>query len=123
MSPASTRSFAMMNLVANRVVIPVLTSRAGRSLGGRLAVVEYEGRRTGRRRRLVTQYVTDGRTVRIRVGMAERKTWWRNFQSPHPMHLRLAGVDHDATAHVVRDGDGVCVVAELGCTQVGGDAT
>jgi len=122
MSPASSRSFALMNLVANRVVIPVLTSRAGRRLGGRLAVVEYEGRRTGRRHRLVTQYVTDGRTVRIMVGMAERKTWWRNFTSPHPMRLRLAGVDHDATAHVVRDGAGVCVVAELERTSAGGDA-
>lgn len=113
MSPARRRSFTMMNLVANRVVIPVLRSRAGRRLGGRLAVVEYVGRRTGRRHRLVAQYATDGRTVRFMVGMAERKTWWRNFLSPHPVHLLLAGVDHDATAHVVRVGDSVSVVAEL----------
>ncbi|WP_024286664.1 hypothetical protein [Cellulomonas sp. KRMCY2] len=116
MSPAHRHSFAMTNLVTSRVVIPVLSSRAGRRLGGRLAVVEYVGRRTGRRHRLVAQYATDGRTVRFAVGMAERKTWWRNVLSPHPPHpvrLLLAGVDHDATAHVVRDADGVSVVAEL----------
>jgi hypothetical protein len=113
MSPASSRTFFITNVVVNRVVILVLKSWAGRRLGRRLAVVEYIGGRCGRRHRLVTLYVADGRTVRIEVGMAERKTWWRNFRAPHPVRLRLAGEDHDATAHVVRDGDRVCVVAEL----------
>ena len=45
--------------------------------------------------------------------MWERKTWWRNFQEAHQLRLTLAGVEHDATAHVERDGDQVCVVAEL----------
>lgn len=103
----------MTNVVANRVVIPLLRSRAGRRLGERLAVVEYIGRRSGQRHRLVTQYVTDGRTVRIEVGMSERKTWWRNFRATHPVHLRLSGEDHDAMAHVEREGGRVCVVAEL----------
>jgi len=53
MPPASGRSFAMTNLVANRVLFPVLTSGAGRLLGGRFAVVEYQGRRSGQRHRLV----------------------------------------------------------------------
>ena len=113
MSPVSSRRFAITNVVANRFVIPVLRSRAGRRLGRRLAVVEYMGRRSGKRHRLVTQYVTDGRTVTIAVGMSERKTWWRNFQATHPVRLRLAGEDHDTTAHVERDGGQVCVVAEL----------
>ena len=113
MSPVSSRVFVITNVVANRVVIPVLRSRAGRRLGRRLAIVEYMGRRSGQRHRLVTQYVTHGRTVRIGVGMSERKTWWRNFQATHPVRLRLAGEDHDATAHVERSGGQVCVVAEL----------
>lgn len=112
--------FVITNVVANRVLIPVLRSRAGRRLGRRLAVVEYVGRRSGRRHRLVTQYLTDGRTVRIKVGMAEQKTWWRNFQAAHPVGLRLAGEDHDAMAHVERGGDRVCVVAELEPQAVGG---
>lgn len=114
MDPVSSRAFAVTNLVANRVVIAALTSPAGPRVGRRLAVVEYRGRRSGRPRRLVTQYATDGKTVRITVGMADHKTWWRNFAEPHPVHLLLAGVDHDVTAHVVRGGDGtVVVVAEL----------
>jgi hypothetical protein len=109
----SSRPFALTNVVANRALMPVLKSRAGRRLGRRLAVVEYVGRRSGRTRRLVTGYTIDGRTVHITVGMAERKTWWRNFTVPQPLRLRLAGEDHDATARAVRHGNLVSVVAEL----------
>ena len=77
----------MTNGVANRVVIAVLSRRSGRRLGRRLAVVEYQGRRSGRQVRLVTLYRTDGQTVQIRVGMAQRKTWWRNFRTAHPVRL------------------------------------
>ena len=113
MSPASNTSFALTNLVGNRALMGILRSRAGRGLGRRLAVVEYRGRRSGRAHQLVTQYTAVGPTVRIRVGMAERKTWWRNFTEAHPVHLRLAGHDYDATAHVVHEGDLVTIVAEL----------
>jgi hypothetical protein len=109
----ATRKFFMTNRVANRILSPLLHSRAGARLGRRLAVVEYLGRRTGQRHQLVTQYILDGTTVRIDVGMAERKTWWRNFQQPHPIRLRLAGFTHDASARVMRDGDQVRVIAEL----------
>ena len=46
--------------------------------------------------------------------MAERKTWWRNFEEPQPLRLRLAGEDFDTTARVVREGNMVSVVAGLG---------
>lgn len=111
---STSQPFALTNLVANRALIPLLRSRWGRSLGRRLAVVEYVGRRTGKPHQLVTQYSTDGPTVSIRVGMAQRKTWWRNFTQAQPLRLRLAGADYDTTAHVVREGDTVSVVAELG---------
>jgi hypothetical protein len=85
----------------------------GRRLGRRLAVVEYAGRRTGRRHQLVTQYVTEGSTVRITVGMADRKTWWRNFEVPHAVRLRLAGVERDTLARVVHEGNRVSVLADV----------
>jgi hypothetical protein len=113
MSPVSGQSFVMTNVVANRVLIPLLRTWAGRRLGRRLAVVEYVGRRSQRRHQLVTQYVARGRTVRINVGSAKHKTWWRNFETVHPVRLRLAGKGYDAVAHVVRDDDRVLVVAEL----------
>jgi hypothetical protein len=114
MSSSSHQPLALTNLVANRALIPILKSRAGRALGRRLAVVEYVGRRSGKPHRLVTLYATKGRAVRIRVGMAERKTWWRNFKEPQPVRLRLAGEDYHTTAHVVREGNLVSVVAHLG---------
>jgi hypothetical protein len=101
--------FLITNKVANPVLIPLLRSRPGARLGRRLAVVEYVGRRTGRRHRLVTQYSMDGLTVRIPVGAADRKAWWRNFRQPTRLQLRLAGVDHDAVAHVVTVGDEVAL--------------
>jgi hypothetical protein len=96
----------------NRCLIPFLESRYGRRLGKQLAVVRYDGRRSGAPHQLVTQYVQDGATVRIEVGRADGKTWWRNFQSRHPIDLHLAGVDHHLTARVVREGDHVWVVSE-----------
>ncbi len=119
MTPVRTRAFTPANAAAaangpaNRLLIPLLHSTAGGRLGRRLATVEYVGRRTGQDHQLVATYATDGPTVRITVGMAEHKTWWRNFETPRPLRLRLAGVDHDAVAHVVREGDHVTVVAEL----------
>ncbi len=110
MSTSSHRPRAL----ANKALIPILQSRRGRALGRRFAVVEYDGRRSGKSHRLVTLYATEGRTVRIRVGMAESKTWWRNFKDPHPVRLRLAGKRYDTTARVVREGKLVRVVADLG---------
>jgi hypothetical protein len=107
------RSIFALTAAANRVLIPLLESRGGRRLGRRLSVIEYLGRRSGRRHRLVTGYAIVGRTVRIRVGRAERKSWWRNFMAPYPMHLRIAGQDHEVTAHVERENNLVTVVAEL----------
>ncbi len=110
---SAPQAAAAFNSLANRFLIPLLNSRAGARLGRRLAVVEYLGRRTGQHHQLVAIYVTEGQSVSITVGMAEHKTWWRNFATPRALRLRLAGVSHDALAHVVRDGEHVRVVAEL----------
>jgi hypothetical protein len=112
MTPSSHPSFPLTNTVANRLLIPLLRSRAGRSLGRRIAVVEYLGRRSGQHHQLVTRYVKEGGTVRIEVGMSDRKTWWRNFKTEHPVRLRLAGQDYDITAHVERERNRVSVLAE-----------
>ena len=113
MTSGSHPSFPLTNIVANRLLIHLLRSRAGRRLGRRIAVVEYLGRRSGEHHQLVTQYVKEGGTVRIEVGMFDRKTWWRNFETGHPVRLRLAGQDYDMTAHVVRERNRVSVLAEL----------
>ena len=103
----------MANRLANRCLIPLLNGPAGGRLGRRLAVLEYSGRRTGQHHQLVVMYVAEGPIVRITVGMAEHKTWWRNFEDPRPLRLRLAGIDHAGVAHVVREQEKVMVIAEL----------
>jgi len=113
MAPGRNRSFALTNVCVNPLLIPLLEGRAGRRLGRQLTVVEYVGRRSGRPHRFVAQYVRHGRTVRIRVGTADRKTWWRNFAAEFPLRLHLAGDRYEATAHVVREGNDVTVIAEL----------
>lgn len=111
--PAAARAVALANRVANRCLLPLLERTSGGPLGRRLAVLDYQGRRTGGRHRLVTLYSTDGSTVHITVGMPEHKTWWRNFETPRPLRLRLAGVDHEAVGHVVREQGRLGVVADL----------
>ena len=113
MKSATRHSFPLTNVVANPILIPLLKSWLGRRLGQRLAVVEYVGRRSGDRHQLVTQYVRNGTTVCILVGSADHKTWWRNFLTPQSMRLHLAGDSHDVTAHAMREGDHVTVVAVL----------
>ncbi|MFK5689373.1 nitroreductase/quinone reductase family protein [Ornithinimicrobium sp. LYQ92] len=119
MTPARIRRFTPTSAalaatrLANRCLIAVLEGPAGGVLGRRLAVVRYTGRRTGRNHELVVAYTVDGPAVRIAVGMAEHKTWWRNFKDPRGLRLRLHGVEHDAIAHVVNDRDQVMVIAEL----------
>ena len=105
--------FFITTTVANPVLIRLLHGRLGARLGRRLAVVESVGRRTGHRHRLVTQYSLHGSTVRIGVGDADRKSWWRNFEQPARMRLRLAGEDHDAIAHAIPSDAGVVVEASL----------
>ena len=97
----------------NRVLLPLLRRAPGRWLGRRLAVVEYRGRRSDRPTTVVTGYAGTGSRVVITVGWPDRKTWWRNFETPHPVHLRLAGEEHDATAQVERVGAVVRVLVDL----------
>jgi len=113
MTSGARQAFPLTNVVANPILIPLLKNWLGRRLGRRLAVVEYVGRRSGDRHQLVAQYLRNGTTVRIRVGAADHKTWWRNFSTPRPMRLHLTGECHDVTAHAMREGDRVTVVAVL----------
>ena len=106
--------FKLTNRLVNPVLAWVLTLRAGRVLGRRLAVVEYVGRRSGEQRRLVTIYRRRGGAVEIPVAFPDRKAWWRNFAEPQPIHLHVAGQHLAGTARAVRDAAGVRVVVDVG---------
>jgi hypothetical protein len=82
---------ALTNRFANPVLRRLLRSTAGRSLGRHLAVIRYTGARTGQPRELVAGYARTGTRAWIWVGGAEVKRWWRNFRTPAPVGVWLAG--------------------------------
>lgn len=112
-TPGTGTEAPVTNGAVNRLLVSLLDGPAARGLGHHLAVVEYRGRRTGVRRRLVVLYSADGDLVSITVGRAEHKTWWRNFENTRAIRLRRAGVDHEGIAHVVRSAGRVTVLVRL----------
>src|SRR5262245_30558640 len=106
---ARGHGFWFTNRVVNPVLRTVLRSPLGRIAGRKLGLLSYAGRRSGRPRSLVVQYLRDRDTVWIVPVDAGRKRWWRNFVTPQRVELRLAGqpVHGDACAYpaaAVRDG-------------------
>ena len=89
----------------NAVVLAVLRSPAHRLLSGVAVELRYTGRRSGRQYVLPVQYARDGSRVVIVPQDANSKTWWRNFRSPQPVTVRLAGRLRQGTARVVDRGD------------------
>ena len=105
--------FVLTNRIVSPMLLTLLKGKACAVLGRSLAVVGYHGCWTGEPHELVAQYRLDGSTVRIPIGVAGHQRWWRNFTTPHPMTLRLAGRDYLVLAHVERNAGAVTVTADL----------
>ena len=85
--------------------------RWGRAVRGRLTVLTYTGRRSGRTFSTPVAFRRGGSTVTIPVAMPERKTWWRNFTGEGgPLSLELD--------EVVRTGHAVAAVDARGRVAV-----
>jgi deazaflavin-dependent oxidoreductase (nitroreductase family) len=89
----------------NAVVLAVLRSPVHRLLSGLALELRYTGRRSGREYVLPVQYVRAGGRIVIRPQAAQRTSWWRNFQTPGPVGVRLAGRMYHGTARVVNQDD------------------
>ena len=74
-----------------------------RLLGKAIAVLSLTGRRSGARYTIPVSYQRDGTSVRIITKRA--RTWWRNLIGGAPVAIRLAGVEHAATAAAMEGGD------------------
>lgn len=105
MTPRRSGEFRFTNRVVNPVMRRLLRGPLGRRLGRHLAVLRYQGRRTGRTRELVVQYVREGDQVWIVPGSADRKQWWRNLIDPRPVELWLAGRHLDGVARIIGSSD------------------
>ena len=87
--PVSAR---LRSRLVNPVACRVLRSPAHRLLSRSLLLLEYTGRRSGRRYRLPVGYAADGDRLVVAVGHPEQKTWWRNFGSaPRPVTVTVRG--------------------------------
>jgi deazaflavin-dependent oxidoreductase (nitroreductase family) len=89
--------------VGNTLTIGVLKSPLHGTMSKGLLVLEYQGRRSGKRYEVPLQYIEDDESLYIWAGNAEDKTWWRNFQEPTPVTAQLRGEEVSATASLVDD--------------------
>ena len=89
--------------VGNTLTIGVLESPLHGIMSKGLLVLEYEGRRSGKRYEVPLQYIEDDGVLYIWAGNATEKTWWRNFQKPAPVTVQLRGEEVAATASLVAD--------------------
>lgn len=97
----------VVNAGLNAVMTPLVRSPLHRLVSGRIAMITYTGRRSGKTFSTPVAYDRRGDEVRIDVAMPDRKTWWHNFDGDGgPIALALAGVDHHGHAVAVRDDKG-----------------
>ena len=89
----------------NAVVLAVLRSRAHRLLSGSAIELRYAGRRSGRQYELPEQYAGAGDHLVVRPQHWQNATWWRNFRTPQPVTVRVAGRLRHGTARVLDPGD------------------
>jgi len=71
--------FLAMNRTMNPALGMILRSPAHRLASGRLALITYAGRKTGREYTIPVLYRDKGDEVTIGVGWPDRKVWWRNL--------------------------------------------
>lgn len=93
---------------ANRMMASLLAAPGvGRLLSRSMTELTYTGRRSGKTFHLVVSYQRIGEDeIAVGVGMADKKSWWRNFYpEPGPILVSLDGLQRPGTAVATR-GDG-----------------
>src|SRR5436309_15491357 len=90
----SRTPFLAMNRVVNPALGAILRSPAHRLASGRLALITYTGRKSGREYTIPVLYRDKGDEVTIGVGWPDRKVWWRNLTGEGgPVRLVVRGED------------------------------
>jgi hypothetical protein len=92
--------FRILNRTGNPALSLLLRSPAHRLASGRLALITYTGRKSGRRYTIPVLYREKGDEVTIAVGWPDRKVWWRNLTGEGgPVRLLVRG--RELTGHAV----------------------
>lgn len=86
---------------ANHVVRPLLRSPLHRILSGRLMLLTYQGRKSGREITIPIGYFDwEPNTV---LAMSSQPSWIRNLRGGSTVRLRIRGSDHAAVPAVIDD--------------------
>lgn len=89
--------------LVNPVMRALLRSPLHRLVSGRLALLAFAGRRSGRRYAFPIAYVRVGDTLLI----GTEKAWKANLRGHAPVTVRLAGADRAGVATVIEDEAGL----------------
>lgn len=91
----------MLMKLANQVPAVILRSPLHGMLSARYLVIEFTGRKSGRRYRTPVAYIRD----RNRILLTTDSPWWRNFSTPVPVRLWIRGRVVPGTATAMADAD------------------
>ena len=97
-SQSAHAPFALLNRLVNPLLRSILSSPLHPLLSGRIALITFTGRRSGRSYTIPVLYELEGDVVRIPVEWPARKRWWRNLRESAPVHMRLAGRERGGEA-------------------------
>ena len=86
---------------ANAVIETVLKSPLHGIMSGKMALIRYQGTRSGTEYTLPVQYADAHNGLVVVVGQPDSKTWWRNFTTMGQVTVLLAGTWVPMTAHAL----------------------
>jgi hypothetical protein len=94
-----------MNRIVNPALRTILRSPIHRLASGRVALITYTGRRSGREYTIPCFYRDKGDEVTIAVGWPDRKVWWRNLTGDGgPVRLLVNGQELRGHGVATREG-------------------
>jgi deazaflavin-dependent oxidoreductase (nitroreductase family) len=97
--------------VTNPFVRFVLNSPLHPILSGRLLLIRYTGKKSGKKHSLPVQYAKSYDELIVVAGYAQHKKWWRNLMQESAINICYRGKWYEASAKAF-DGD-VGVIAPL----------
>ena len=80
-----------MRRFGNAIVAAVLRSPVHWLLSGRILLLTYEGRRTGRHHTVPVMYAQHGQRLVVVPARAATKQWWRSLRDRAPFEVVLRG--------------------------------
>lgn len=90
-----------MNLIWNPIMKLILNSPLHGLFSEKVLLFTYQGRKSGKEFSLPVQYARKDEIIYIVVGMADRKTWWKNLRGGVTIQLLLQQKKLNARAEVL----------------------